>query len=395
MCAACNAGASCFILVTVCRYLLLMRKLSGGEPSSTGGDGDWDGSVWAGVFAGGMYALSPLVWLYSLQAEVFAMNNLFCAALVYFAVRFNETRDVETAYAGAFLIGFGLTNQHTLLFFALPIVVWAVSIASAQLLQPKPAVILMVCGLVGLSPYLLLFPMATYNPLGSWGDTSTVAGFMKHLLRKEYGTLALYSGTDAQQAQLVPATLRYFKHLASDSLYGGMVLLAAGGYASFASASRFPTYSPALLLVATWVFYLVVFHSLSNLPIDKKKIYLGIHMRFWLQPHIISFTLMGIGIKPLLSAARMWRSLLVIPIVSLCLVAQVAINYRSLDQSNNAHISDLGRKHLEFLPKNTIMISQGDMVTNAMRYWQRCEKYRTDVLLLDETMMTYKWMRDM
>jgi hypothetical protein len=34
------------------------------------------------------------------------------------------------------------------------------------------------------------------------------------------------------------------------------------------------------------------------------------------------------------------------------------------------------------------------MLTNAIRYLQRCEKYRTDVLLLDETMMTYKWVRD-
>jgi hypothetical protein len=30
------------------------------------------------------------------------------------------------------------------------------------------------------------------------------------------------------------------------------------------------------------------------------------------------------------------------------------------------------------------------MVTNAMRYLQRCEGVRRDVLLLDETMMTYK-----
>jgi hypothetical protein len=32
----------------------------------------------------------------------------------------------------------------------------------------------------------------------------------------------------------------------------------------------------------------------------------------------------------------------------------------------------------------------GDMITNAMRYLQRCEGVRRDVLLLDETMMTYK-----
>lgn len=39
--------------------------------------------------------------------------------------------------------------------------------------------------------------------------------------------------------------------------------------------------------------------------------------------------------------------------------------------------AELGKKCLQYLPKNSIIISQGDMVTNAMRYLQRCEKYRT------------------
>ncbi len=41
--------------------------------------------------------------------------------------------------------------------------------------------------------------------------------------------------------------------------------------------------APAAPVIAAWVFYIVVFHSLSNLPIDKLKLFLGIHMRFWMQ----------------------------------------------------------------------------------------------------------------
>ena len=63
MSAACNAGASCFILASVQRYLLLSSKLSGQDGAP------WEGSLWAGFFAGGMYALNPLVWLYSLQVD--------------------------------------------------------------------------------------------------------------------------------------------------------------------------------------------------------------------------------------------------------------------------------------------------------------------------------------
>jgi hypothetical protein len=49
---------------------------------------------------------------------------------------------------------------------------------------------------------------------------------------------------------------------------------------------------------------------------------------------------------------------------------QVGLNYKRLDQSDNTHIAELGKKSLEFLPKKAIIISQGDMVTNAMRYLQ-------------------------
>ena len=46
------------------------------------------------------------------------------------------------------------------------------------------------------------------------------------------------------------------------------------------------THATVLASVGTAVlftFYLVVFHMLSNLPIDSKPVYLGVHKRFWMQ----------------------------------------------------------------------------------------------------------------
>ena len=37
-----------------------------------------------------------------------------------------------------------------------------------------------------------------------------------------------------------------------------------------------PTMVPLTPIASAWVFYLVVFHSLSNLPIDKMRLFLGI-----------------------------------------------------------------------------------------------------------------------
>ncbi len=38
-------------------------------PPAKGGERKWIGSVWAGLLAGGMYGLSPLVWSYSVQVR--------------------------------------------------------------------------------------------------------------------------------------------------------------------------------------------------------------------------------------------------------------------------------------------------------------------------------------
>src|SRR5688572_26639757 len=46
----------------------------------------WTGSRAAGVLAAGAFAFSPLVWPYAIAAEVFALNNLFVAGLLYFSV---------------------------------------------------------------------------------------------------------------------------------------------------------------------------------------------------------------------------------------------------------------------------------------------------------------------
>ena len=49
---------------------------------------------------------------------------------------------------------------------------------------------------VGLLPYVYL-PVASYLNIArwTWGDQRTVFGFMTHLLRTDYGTFDLVSGT--------------------------------------------------------------------------------------------------------------------------------------------------------------------------------------------------------
>jgi len=48
-------------------------------------------------------------------------------------------------------------------------------------------------------------------------------------------------------------------------------------------------------LLSCWFFYLVVFHSLANLPLHNKLLF-GVHQRFWMQPNIFAFIFSGVGL---------------------------------------------------------------------------------------------------
>jgi hypothetical protein len=45
--------------------------------------------------------------------------------------------------------------------------------------------------LLGLLPYLNTMYVAQNPTKGSWGDTSTLSGLIRHILRTEYGTFKL------------------------------------------------------------------------------------------------------------------------------------------------------------------------------------------------------------
>jgi hypothetical protein len=249
---------------------------------SSDGNKSWVGSAWVSLLASSLVNFGPLVWMYSTHAEVFAMNNLFVSLLMYLVVRYlqvlspfppafpsrihppsffqlrsslvplqlkssltidtrnpsdNQEREINLARLGALVIGLGLTNQHTLILYAVPLAGWIMYSGRKQLCNTHVFIQLCICGVVGLSPYLYLFWAATHAPLGSWGDTSTLSGwpatgFWTHFLRKEYGTFSLYSGSNGKN-MLVEAMTLWMKHAFKDTF--GLVIISFVGMLSAAT----------------------------------------------------------------------------------------------------------------------------------------------------------------
>jgi hypothetical protein len=182
-----------------------------------------------------------------------------------------------------------------------------------------------------------------------------------------------------------------------------------------------------LVLVFTLVFYFGVFHSLSNLPLRDRLLY-GVHQRFWMQPNILMFLFLGVGVNsifdtltgwverlfstrvgkaspttvpnskggkssifvtsaaaagasggasdtsppptaPLPAAGKLVRLLSVVVAVGAVLL-QVRTWYPMMDMSKNTHFRDYARAVLSPLPQNAVLLINYDQQWTSVRYLQ-------------------------
>jgi hypothetical protein len=311
----------------------------------------------------GMFAFSPLIWQYAVTAEVFPMNTFFAALIVYLVLLFSKTRRFGVALCGAFVCGLALCNQHTIILYEAPLVLWMLFLLRNRILFAKDGyaclALLSAAFLLGLTPYAYLPVSANWFPDSkwmSWGHVATLQGFLHHFLRRDYGTFQLFSGESGKSAEgFWVRSSAYLEDVGkTQGLYfapwlalvaivcwrrvyflesDGEKLSVAGAAAAVAvnkrdkqsknnkhtnnktgtadggttttdsgdesSISAKEANYTPAVLMATQFFYFAVFHNLANLPMGDKLLF-GVHQRFWMQPNVMTFMLAGVGFNELL-----------------------------------------------------------------------------------------------
>ena len=368
--ALCDTGAAVILLLAVRR---------------------WTRNSWAGLLAAGLFAFSPLVWRYAVVAEVFALNNLIVALMIYLAVRYQEDRELKFAYLSALAFGLGMSNHHTSLFFGAPIMVWIFITGRAKLWSLRPLMVTAVCFCVGLLPYVYL-PLADLHTAPfSWGHTSTLKGFVVHLLRREYGTLQLGAHKLDTRGNFLLGMRQYLLALPAQVYYIGLVLALIGLY--FALRNK-KTASLTTTTVVAFCLYVLVFHALANLPLDD-PLFLGIHMRFWQQATLVVCVWAGLGFGALAAfiPQSRWRNVEMASVAVLVISAHALTNFATESQRHNFVIRDYGRALLTALPPGSLLWTKGDLMINVLGYLQQCEGYRNDVRVIDQEYLKKTWMK--
>jgi hypothetical protein len=357
------------------------------------------------VFLQALFAFSPLSWTYAVGAEVFAFNNLFASLLVFLLLVYEQRhRDLRSAGLGAFVCGLAMCNQHTIVLFEVPIIAWVLCTLRSSLWTARDFAALTSAFVAGLVPYAYMPLTSAWNPQpGSWGDVTTLAGFLHHIRRADYGTFRLFASNDETEGLWTRLYL-YTVDLSTREipLQLAFPMIALGVWSSIRSqnvhsgrTARVGAVCPfGAMLVVLFTFYMLVFHSLSNLPLNERLLY-GVHMRFWQQPNIIAFVWLGLGLQFVQGTVTGMGSSVLLKLSHAGCVALVALQiatwYELMDQSRAFYIRNYARALLDPLPADAVLFVSFDLHWTALRYLQRCEQYRPDVTVLQLSMMTYKW----
>ena len=318
--------------------------------------------------------------------------------------RWSERRAAWIPYAGALIIGLGITNQHTIVLAALPLALAILCVGRRKLFRWGAFLTLVGCGLIGMIPYVYLVSVGDQPQRGAWGDPATLEGLVKHVLRSEYGTFKLFAGSDGQEQGLQSLTTGlwlYLHDLPQQQLLLGPIIVLIG-VVKMLSAGQ--TRALGITLLAAWAGYTVVFHTLANLPLAHTRhgeLFRSVHARFWLQPNTILATFLGFGMLSVMRgvvavacfgccSARV-RQGACWALAAALLLLQIVFNYGKCDKSREWAVWEAGRATLLSVPKGGLLLVKGDLNTNAVRYLMECEGARPDVQQLDLSHISYAW----
>jgi 4-amino-4-deoxy-L-arabinose transferase-like glycosyltransferase len=341
-----------------------------------------------------LLAFSSLFWAYSVVAEVFALNNLFAAALLLIGIEWcRQPQRTRLLWLFMLVLGLALCNQQTILLLVPAFVVlawqgWVLLPRAGGRLRISLRDLGIAVGafVVGLLPYLYLPAAASGNPVMDWGNPTSAGRFFTQVTRGNYGSTSLVAG--GKPGSIWENLKLLSTSLAHGFVYAGVILAVAGLWWAWRNRR-----AEGIALFVAFLFAGPIFQAYTNTsyPDDLTK---GVVARFYILPSIPLAILSGLGAWWVLGLAErvsLSRRALVTGLAAAALlvvpVASAAAHYSSEDQSGNRVASNYATDILGQLPPNALLLMRGDENYTSLSYAQFVEHQRPDVVALDTELL--------
>ncbi len=362
----------------------------------------WGATPLAAAAAALVFALSPRAWLAATHAEVFSLNALIAAAILWLAVA-PRPHGARRVIGLGLLAGLGLSD-HLSIVLMVPIGALGVYRGLVEADRRLGVAGLGLAALLlGLIPYLYLPVAASHDYAWSWGSPDSLGGLLDHFLRRDYGTAQLgltdTGGTPLRQLWWLA------EHLVRDLTWLPLVALPVGlWWALRRRAAPAPGRAAGVALVATLI---------ATGPLLVSRFHLGwvgvsasVIERFYLLPELVSALIVALGLTALGHFLRRFEARAELDIrpavrraaVGVVLAALAALAVFRTEPEVSEHHSPAVERYLRntlgTAPIDAVVLGTGDHRLFGFAYLQAVQMVRTDVTYLDPNMLRYDWYRE-
>jgi hypothetical protein len=327
-----------------------------------------------------LFAAGPIAMRIHTEAEVFALNGLVVATIVWLAAEAAPLRGLRRVVALTLVAGLGLSNHVTCVLVA-PIgilgVVRGIREAGGSRARGIVAGLLAFC--VGLTPYLYLL-VAPQTEV-SWGKIGDLHALVRHILREDYGGPLQFS----PRGEAVPITdnlAAFAASLGHAYLYlPALVGLGALAYFSARSDRRWAW----SLYAASWLLAGPLLVLRFNLKPDDLGLY--VVQRFHLLPMGLLAVPVAVGLDRLGARVRVPERLRgsravhgVLVVAGFAAAAGSSLSF--VRRGHSPAIEQALVNELVTLPPGAIVIGAPDDLHFGMQYLQGALGLRPDVAII-------------
>lgn len=173
--------AICSVLILF-KIILLLIELCFEEPDKTV---SWISAMLAALIV----VFSPSFWMNAVVAEVYTMN-IFCLCLIiYFFIRWVNSRQMQFLFLSTFLYGISAGVHGGMLVFSPVFFLFFLIVEFQKSKKPFETVLLVAFFfLLGFSVFLFLPVRSVTNPTFDWGDPETFFRFVNHITDRKDST---------------------------------------------------------------------------------------------------------------------------------------------------------------------------------------------------------------
>ncbi|MGE0546701.1 MAG: DUF2723 domain-containing protein [Kofleriaceae bacterium] len=350
----------------------------------------WGARANPATVAVAIFAAAPVVLRIHSEAEVFALNGLVVAAVLWLAAEHGPLRGGWRAFALALVAGLGLANHMTCALVA-PVGLLGVVRGVRETERRALAIAGTVGGLVaGLSPYLYVF---VAPPEASWGSVASLGDLIGVITRTDYGGPGAFAAHGAE----VPIT---------DSLaaFAGMLgrtwlwILPIAAIAVLVLRIARPRDGEPrtgwAMLGATWLIAGPILITRFN--VDPEGLGLYVCQRFYVLPALLLVIPIAAAIDGALEKLG-GRAESSVASGVLAVIVYVGLAASSLPYLSRVHSPAVqcGVVNLiNSLPQNAVVIGIADDHLFGIRYAQLALGIRPDVTYVQWPMVRLPWYRE-